>query len=84
MVRTAFACFFVLALGAFPAAAEPAQPARTARSADLSAQMRRPPPRLRVYPGRLLHRDCDFRLVQQWRPNGPVIVPWQRCWWVRG
>jgi hypothetical protein len=32
----------------------------------------------------LLYRDCDFRLVQQWRPGGAVIVPWQRCWWVRG
>ena len=41
MVRTAFAAgFFALALGALPAAADPAQPAQTARSADLSAQMR--------------------------------------------
>ena len=42
--------------------------------------------RLRVTPDRrrLLYRDCDFKLVQQWRPGGAVIVPWQRCWWVRG
>jgi hypothetical protein len=68
-----------------PAAAEPARQAPV--SSDYSAQSRRPPPpRLRVYPGgrRLLYRDCDFRLVPQWRPSGPVIVPWQRCWWVRG
>jgi hypothetical protein len=51
---------------------------------DVSAQTRRPPTRFRVYPGRLLYRDCTFRLAQQWRPSGPVIVPVQRCWWVRG
>ena len=85
MLRTAFAAgFFALAL-VFSAAADPShQQAQGSQSMNLSAQMRRPPPRLRVYPGRLLYRDCDFRLVQQWRPSGPVIVPWQRCWWVRG
>jgi len=51
---------------------------------DLSAQERRPPTRFRVYPGRLLYRECSFRLAQQWRPSGPVIIPVQRCWWVRG
>ena len=53
-------------------------------STDLSAQERRPPTRFRVYPGRLLYRDCTFRLAYQWRPSGTVIVPVQRCWWVRG
>ena len=53
-------------------------------STDVSAQERRPPTRFRVYPGRLLYRDCTFRLAQQWRPSGAVIVPVQRCWWVRG
>jgi hypothetical protein len=53
-------------------------------STDVSAQERRPPIRFRVYPGRLLYRDCTFRLAQQWRPSGTVIVPVQRCWWVRG
>jgi hypothetical protein len=67
-----------LALNAAEAAA--AQSAPT----DLSAQARRPQARLRVYPGRLLYRDCTFRLAQQWRPSGAVIVPVQRCWWVRG
>jgi hypothetical protein len=55
-----------------------------AAATDISAQERRPPTRLRVYPGRLLYRDCTFRLAQQWRPSGAVIVPVQRCWWVRG
>jgi len=51
---------------------------------EFSAQTRRPPTRFRVYPGRLLYRDCTFRLAYQWRPSGTVIVPVQRCWWVRG
>jgi hypothetical protein len=90
MFRTAFAAgVFALAL-AGPAGADPSHhltqsaAARDPSAHDLSAQVRRAPPRLRVNPGRLLYRDCDFRLVQQWRPSGPVIVPWQRCWWVRG
>ncbi|MEJ0074316.1 MAG: hypothetical protein WDO17_02520 [Alphaproteobacteria bacterium] len=53
-------------------------------STDISAQERRPPTRFRVYPGRLLYRDCAFRLAYQWRPSGTVVVPVQRCWWVRG
>jgi hypothetical protein len=82
MILLAGAMFAVLA--AAPAGAEPAPTAdTTTASSDLSAQAR-PRARLRVYPGRLLYRDCDFKLVQQWRPSGPVIVPRQRCWWVRG
>jgi hypothetical protein len=80
------AAALALTLGVLPAVAEVAHPNRAAPTTDLSAQNRRPPPRLRVYPprGRLLYRDCDFRLVQQRRPSGAVIVPWQHCWWVRG
>jgi hypothetical protein len=56
-----------------------------AASPELSAQQYRPRTRLRVYPGgRPLYRDCSFRLAQQWRPSGTVIVPVQHCWWVRG
>jgi hypothetical protein len=72
-----------LAFGVSAAEAGPVSGAPTAPT-ELSAQLRRPPARLRVYPGRLLYRDCTFRLAQQWRPGGPVIVPLQRCWWVRG
>lgn len=62
-----------------------AQTSRNTASSELSAQQRRPPTRFRVYPGRrLLYRDCSFRLAYQWRPSGTVIVPVQRCWWVRG
>jgi hypothetical protein len=51
---------------------------------EISAQTRRRATRLRVTPGRLLYRDCAFRLVQEFRPSGPVVVPRMRCWWVRG
>jgi hypothetical protein len=81
-----FALVFALTLG--PAAAEPASGRVSAAriSDELSSQARRPPTRLRVYAprGRLLYRDCTFRLAQEWRPSGTVIVPVQRCWWVRG
>jgi hypothetical protein len=56
-----------------------------AASGELSSQQYRPRTRLRVYPGgRLLSRECSFRLAPQWRPSGTVIVPVQHCWWVRG
>lgn len=72
-----------MAIGTGAATAAPA--VRANASAELSAQERRPPTRLRVYPGRrLLYRDCTFRLAYQWRPSGTVVVPVQRCWWVRG
>ncbi len=60
-----------------PASAAP----RTAAATEMSAQGR---PQIRVYPGRLLYRECAFRLVQEWRPTGLYVVPRQRCWWVRG
>jgi hypothetical protein len=67
------------------ALAAPKATKAAASSAELSAQEYRPRTRLRVYPGgRLLYRDCSFRLAQQWRPSGTVIVPVQHCWWVRG
>ena len=73
---------------AVPAAADPVSGPEqaAARSSELSAQtQRRPRARLRVYPGqRLLYRDCEFHLAQEWRPSGTVIVPRQHCWWVRG
>lgn len=83
MIRVAFG-LLALGLVAMPVEAGPARDG--ARAPELSAQAQRPRTRLRVYPDRRpkLYRDCDFRLVQQWRPGGPVIVPRQRCWWVRG
>ena len=78
------AMFAIVAAAPIPAAADETVAAlpTAAAPSDVSAQSRRP--RIRVYPGRLLYRECTFRLVQQWRPSGTVIVPRQRCWWVRG
>jgi hypothetical protein len=76
-----------LVLGAFgPATAEPAPSTAQfqAGPSELSAQARRRATRLRVTPGRLLYRDCSFRLAQEFRPSGTVVVPRMRCWWVRG
>jgi len=83
------AIFGMLAFGQALVTAAPVTGALVAKqqaaaSSETSAQRRTP--RIRVYPqgGRLLYRDCDFRLVPEWRPSGTVIVPRQRCWWVRG
>jgi hypothetical protein len=35
-------------------------------------------------PGPYAVRHCTFKLVQEYRPSGTVIVPRQRCWWARG
>jgi hypothetical protein len=73
----------MLVLAVTPAAAQTAPAANGLASSEFSAQSR-PRARLRVYPGRLLYRECSFRLVQEWRPSGIYVVPRQRCWWVRG
>jgi len=83
MRSVVIATMSALGLGLSAAEAAPISAAQ-AGPTELSAQIRRPPARVRVYPGRLLYRDCTFRLAQQWRPSGIVIVPVQRCWWVRG
>jgi hypothetical protein len=81
MGRVILLAIFVLVT---PAAAETAPVTQTATvSSDFSAQSR-PRARFRVNPGRLLYRECSFKLVPEWRPSGTVIVPRQRCWWVRG
>ena len=83
MIRTvvvAFVC--ALAFELAPASAAPVSDGAWAMT-EFSSQARSRP-RLRVRPGRLLYRECDFRLVQQARPDGTFIVPRQRCWWVRG
>jgi hypothetical protein len=71
------------------AGAAVAEPAKRNRSTDVSAQGEvrylRTPPRITVTPGtRLLYRDCEDALVQEFRPSGTVLVPRMRCWWVRG
>jgi len=86
MVLPAAALLAVLALSPQPVVAASNSDARRALlSTELSSQQLRPRTRLRVYPGRrLLYRDCNFHLAQEWRPSGTVIVPRMHCWWVRG
>jgi hypothetical protein len=43
-------------------------------------------PRIEVYPERGYHRECVGGFREVWRPywGGNVIMPFERCWWVRG
>ncbi|KIZ44854.1 hypothetical protein OO17_08995 [Rhodopseudomonas palustris] len=80
------------------AQAAPATPfASQASATDISAQSRRRPKRLRVYPrdngdgvypryfpGSNAVRDCTATYVQEFRPSGTVIVPRMNCFWRRG
>jgi hypothetical protein len=42
-----------------------------------------PSPLPYAYPGPNAVRECDSRLVQEYRPSGTVIVPRMWCWWTR-
>jgi hypothetical protein len=65
-------------------------------ASELSAQERRPRPRVRIYredergvypsynPGPDAVRDCTATYVQEHRPSGTVIVPHMNCFWRRG
>ena len=43
-------------------------------------------PRIEVYPGRPVHRECVDGYREVWRPywGTTVVMPYMRCWWVRG
>jgi hypothetical protein len=110
MVRIRTAAMLAALTGVFwlPAAGAEAQTAPSAMRAiqasqpvvtDVSAQRRRPPTRLRVYPrylpepdgvypryypGRNAVRECNATYVQEYRPSGTVIVPHMSCFWRRG
>ena len=43
-----------------------------------------PPPYDCEYPGPGFVRQCEARLVQEYRPSGTVIVPRMQCWWEPG
>jgi hypothetical protein len=57
-------------------AAEPAPPPRVVRTR----------PRIEVYPARPTHRECVDGYREVWRPywGTTVVMPYMRCWWVRG
>ena len=52
---------------------------------DASAQSTRPRTRVEIYPGRLYHRECvDGLQVSHKYAGRTVLMPYMRCWWVRG
>jgi hypothetical protein len=67
----------ITVLDAPPAAAE-------ARATEWSAQSTQRP-RVEIRPGRLYHRECVDGYREVVRPYwGKVVMPYMRCWWVRG
>src|SRR5712691_4333652 len=72
-------------LDAAPAAAGP-DGGTQARATDFSAQVRRVRPRIEIRPRPALYRECvdGYRVVPRpyWGTN--VVMPYMRCWWVRG
>jgi hypothetical protein len=91
----------VAVLGLMTAArAETARASGAAQAAnsELSAQSRRPRPRIRVRiyredergvypsynPGPDAVRECSATYVQEYRPSGTVIVPRVNCFWRHG
>jgi hypothetical protein len=100
-VSVAFAgAFSLLAAGAEAQTAP--QGTRTAQASgepSTRPPVRRPPPRLRIYPryqadpvdvypqyfpGPNAVRECNATYVQEYRPSGTVIVPRMNCIWRRG
>jgi len=89
-----------MALGLFAVTpADRANAAETDRSAPagetrLAQTVPEPPPRrtvrtrprIEVHPGRLLYRECVDGYREVWRPywGTSVVMPYMRCWWVRG
>jgi hypothetical protein len=63
-----------------------AAPAAAAPITEWSAQSARPPrPRIEIRPGPLYHRECvDGLQVSHKYPGRTVLMPYMRCWWVRG
>ena len=60
--------------------------ASLADSVDAAAQPRRTRPYIEIRPDRLGHRECVDGYRQVWRPGWGtyVVMPYMRCWWVRG
>lgn len=75
----------VIALIALVAAAAAPAAAQTQPRATEVAQQT-PRQRIIITPRRQqlgpnAKRDCEARLVEQYRPSGTVIVPVMNCWW---
>ena len=76
--RSAFIAM-AIAAAVFDAAAAAAVTEWSAQSA------RRPRPRIEIRPGPLYHRECvDGLQVSHKYVGRTVLMPYMRCWWVRG
>jgi hypothetical protein len=87
--RSPILAMAVFGVGIWAAPAEVAAQSAGARieTNDAFAQAqprRRARPQVYVRPGRLLYRRCVGWLAVEHRLSGTVIVPRERCWWVRG
>ena len=62
-----------------------AAPAAAAPITEWSAQST-PRPRIEIRPGPLYHRECvdGLRPVSNKYVGRTVLMPYMRCWWVRG
>jgi hypothetical protein len=56
------------------------------RATEFSAQERRARTRIEVYPRPAIRRECvdGYRVVSRPYWGGNVVMPYMRCWWVRG
>ena len=96
MKKQICAVISLLALVTFAAAVANAADADRMRTAEFQvaqAAPEAPPPRtirarprIEVHPGRLLYRQCVDGYREVWRPywGTTVVMPYMRCWWVRG
>ena len=94
MSKTTIAGVLMLAWVAIPTAdrATAAEAHRASTDELRLAQLESSPrvvrtrPRIEVYPGRPLHRECVDGYREVWRPywGTTVVMPYLRCWWVRG
>jgi hypothetical protein len=75
-----------VALAIVAAILDVASAAAAARTTEWSAQSKRPPrPRVEIRPGRLYYRECvDGLQVSHKYVGRTVLMPYMRCWWVRG
>lgn len=54
-----------------------------AAAEEPAPRVRRARTQIDVHPPRPMHRECTAWLAQEFRPSGTVIVPRERCVWVR-
>ncbi|HML13105.1 MAG TPA: hypothetical protein VK456_07335 [Xanthobacteraceae bacterium] len=79
-------CALLVALAIAGAILDAAPASAAARATEWSAQSTRPPrPRIEIRPGPLYHRECvDGLQVSHKYVGRTVLMPYMRCWWVRG